>query len=649
MILKALTLENFKGIREPVRIEFAPLTLLFGPNNAGKSTIIQALIYAREIFERGNIDPRTTEMGGDSIDLGGFKNMVYGRDLTKEIRMRFELDGYFFESFGSRGGDYWQQSSYFGPILSSTFPEYDDLIETSFESGSAPDARDYLCQIHQLWVEIVIAWSSQHQRPVVRSYRVGSQNQPDVIIPLEYDDASGRVRCELANLGTIPFGAVPDGERFVNALRRHISTLDSGLTNEQIIEGVQCESKPSKSGFKIRLSTQCLWASLGFPLSWLAEYGYASGFGINVSSPWIEDQLPNELPTELRFRNLTEGVLSQSQNNVVHFIERIIAMTVSESRAALWKLLKDSIYLSSNRVTPTRDSVSSKLFDSRRWPDGRAAWDLLQIDGEDLVRKVSHWLSDPKKFNSGFNIVSRSYRRVDLSGTFSHYLTQLPLLKEHVELSIGAAEIFNNELIIDAFKLFSNAITDIKREWEAEPIETEFWFERLNEYGNTLAVPLQDMGSGMTHLLPVIVAALLPQPLNEYGRRPFGTFGIVAIEEPEAKVHPAFQMVIADLFITQAKLDDDIGHPDGTMFLVETHSEHLMLRCLRRIRETSEGEVPEGEPSLKPEDIAVHFVEPGDDGPRIHRIRIGEDGEFLDPWPRGFFRERSKEIYGDDL
>jgi AAA15 family ATPase/GTPase len=39
MILKALTLENFKGIREPVRIEFAPLTLLFGPNNAGKSTI----------------------------------------------------------------------------------------------------------------------------------------------------------------------------------------------------------------------------------------------------------------------------------------------------------------------------------------------------------------------------------------------------------------------------------------------------------------------------------------------------------------------------------------------------------------------------------------------------------------------------------
>jgi len=43
VILKALTLENFKGICQPVRIELAPLTLLFGPNYAGKSTILKAV------------------------------------------------------------------------------------------------------------------------------------------------------------------------------------------------------------------------------------------------------------------------------------------------------------------------------------------------------------------------------------------------------------------------------------------------------------------------------------------------------------------------------------------------------------------------------------------------------------------------------
>ena len=70
MILKALTLENFKGIREPVRIEFAPLTLLFGPNNAGKSTIVQALMYAREVLERNNCDAGRTEARGRYCGLG---------------------------------------------------------------------------------------------------------------------------------------------------------------------------------------------------------------------------------------------------------------------------------------------------------------------------------------------------------------------------------------------------------------------------------------------------------------------------------------------------------------------------------------------------------------------------------------------------
>lgn len=139
------------------------------------------------------------------------------------------------------------------------------------------------------------------------------------------------------------------------------------------------------------------------------------------------------------------------------------------------------------------------------------------------------------------------------------------------------------------------------------------------------------MGVGVSQVIPVIVAAL------------HNKSGVVAIEEPESNIHPAFQVVLADLFMTQAKANPDV------MFLVETHSEHLMLRCLRRIREANEGQVPAGEPSVRPEDIAVQFVEPSDEGPRIHRIRVDEDGEFLDLWPQGLFPGRTKEIYGDDL
>lgn len=133
-------------------------------------------------------------------------------------------------------------------------------------------------------------------------------------------------------------------------------------------------------------------------------------------------------------------------------------------------------------------------------------------------------------------------------------------------------------------------------------------------------------------LIPVLVAAL------------DNVSNVVAVEEPESNIHPAFQVVLADLFITQAKENQD------ALFLIETHSEHLMLRCLRRIRQTSEGETENDLPDVRPDDIAVHFVEPSERGPVIHRIRIDDDGEFMDPWPpRGFFPERMKEVYGDDL
>ena len=40
------------------------ITLLFGPNSVGKSTILQALHYLREILERSNLDPDVTIAGG---------------------------------------------------------------------------------------------------------------------------------------------------------------------------------------------------------------------------------------------------------------------------------------------------------------------------------------------------------------------------------------------------------------------------------------------------------------------------------------------------------------------------------------------------------------------------------------------------------
>ena len=92
MRLTALTVKNFKGIDEQgIRIDFAPITLLFGPNNAGKSTVIQALYLAREAFCQAEPDLEYAEPSGKGLDLGSFKNYVHRHDLSRTVFIGLEL------------------------------------------------------------------------------------------------------------------------------------------------------------------------------------------------------------------------------------------------------------------------------------------------------------------------------------------------------------------------------------------------------------------------------------------------------------------------------------------------------------------------------------------------------------------------------
>ncbi|EPU2017329.1 AAA family ATPase [Escherichia coli] len=48
MKLTKLVLENFRSVRERQEIDFAPVTLLLGPNSAGKTTILIASDYLQQ-------------------------------------------------------------------------------------------------------------------------------------------------------------------------------------------------------------------------------------------------------------------------------------------------------------------------------------------------------------------------------------------------------------------------------------------------------------------------------------------------------------------------------------------------------------------------------------------------------------------------
>lgn len=88
-------IENFKAIGSRQEFPIKPITLIYGRNSAGKSTIMQALLLLRTIIfsDKGNLRPITElECFDDRIDIGSFEQYVHDQDIDRAIMLdiRFE-------------------------------------------------------------------------------------------------------------------------------------------------------------------------------------------------------------------------------------------------------------------------------------------------------------------------------------------------------------------------------------------------------------------------------------------------------------------------------------------------------------------------------------------------------------------------------
>lgn len=157
-----------------------------------------------------------------------------------------------------------------------------------------------------------------------------------------------------------------------------------------------------------------------------------------------------------------------------------------------------------------------------------------------------------------------------------------------------------------------------------DPRSTRIYHQYLIDLATGVRLGFEDVGYGVAQVLPVL--------LQLFGRQHTS----LHIEQPESHLHPALQAELADAAIISAtKLKNQVA--------LETHSEHLILRLLRRIRETSTNEAPP-ELTLTSNDVAIYYLSPGPQGATTTRIHISADGDFTTPWPKGFFPERLKEL-----
>ncbi len=90
-MLKRLHIKNFKGWEDTGELNLAPLTLFFGANSSGKSSLGQFLMLLKQTAESNDRKAVLYPGGRNSpVQLGSFYDIVYGHDLKRPISFSYQ-------------------------------------------------------------------------------------------------------------------------------------------------------------------------------------------------------------------------------------------------------------------------------------------------------------------------------------------------------------------------------------------------------------------------------------------------------------------------------------------------------------------------------------------------------------------------------
>jgi len=562
MRITKLSLTNFRSFKDTQTINFAPVTLLFGPNSAGKSTVLMALFYLQQILAKGQCNPQRLESLGDKF-VGGFENLVHGRDLNKTIKIKVEYEKSLI------GSTYDAASEAIPEILDHNSPDYVCILMSGI-----------MTEVNKIAVEVEVAWSFSLNQAYVQSYKVWLDEE---FISEITCDQGGRnpLITKINYIHPLIFNSSDD------------FWIESRLEDSGSLHEIHKEPLRSRRPDLVDEDFDEMFFS----------NGYASEFEFEFGSLPLAIQTQNgALPHLNRRLNLAFNSDIQLDNALANDIYSEIVVSPLDN---LLSILNSSLCIGPLRKIPDVTYQPNPYPEQKDWYKGLAAWDHLALKNNNLLFSVHEWMSDQSKLDLGYGISLKAIQQYTEFKSVSSKQEFMAIQNQLNSMVSSSSHYIHEQLsqFDEASASYTYSLMDLK---------------------NNMTVTPADIGVGVSQLLPFVVATLVAKK------------GFIAIEQPELHVHPRVQVAIGDL-LTQAN--------DKASFLIETHSEHLILRLLRRIRETTDNELPEGTKPVTPKDISIVYIEPSDNGVQVRNIEIDEDGEFTSHWPKGFFGERREELF----
>jgi len=673
-MITSLYLEGFKSFGKPVTIDFREITLLYGENSSGKSSILQALQYAREVFCNGNLDCLKTEIGGDFVDLRGFRNFVHGRDESRSVKIGITV-AICNESLAKfclmDSSAAWP----FARWAIDNLPLHETVEQqlrwqivrspgpTESKTLTLPTSK-YLRKTTQMQVVVKIRLSTDvNQNPEMTDICVCVDNQPLIEVSqkdietngLNEKNESKSAQCSLFYQHKLIPPAFPNVEKLDSLCETaeflectdlidcevdddSIGSNDFNFdkkdqTKGELPDSIETHSRHSNPGAPITGSFQpqhdlnnifaqaeqdatAGWRdrieaiAQGEAISWLISpsdidlkelYKFSDNWPV-----WPLSEIIWEVPSPrhngcdindegefyLDVFSRTLGVCDlRDLNYAAIYAGSFMIQALNEISGHLSAMQ----YIGPLRRHYSPPAQHRNKSDERSWADGLGAWDHL-FNSPDSIGLVNKWLSDQSLF--GFDCT----------------------VQTSTNLQVQADEIL---LQIDDEN--AEKITRIMKDLDAGEqviIKSKDGY-RLNS---------TDVGVGFSQVLPIIVAA-----------RGLAC-GCILLEQPELHIHVRLQAVLGDLLATSLERN---GYGDlKRQFIVETHSEALLLRLMRRIRETTKEIVSNG-PRLLCDHVAVYHISKQDGNSIAKRIELDTYGNLTDEWPDDLFEIGYKERFGE--
>lgn len=546
-MLTALHLGNFKAFAETQNIPIRPITLIFGPNSAGKSSIIHSLALAHEASRKGDLDIFRTEVGGSSIDLGGFRQYIHRRQANRRMEW-----GATFDTSRLPGR--------LGELLKPV-----GTISVHLTMGMQLDDEDK-----------PVAGAT----PTVISYELESRGD-----------------------SLIRMSRRPDGNMAVDRLNHEHPVI------KQIIMAVL------ESYTTTQTVTESDYTALQEGIAEIVSALRSTGGKFLPKGISLKDVLSDENQAMLPFFTVSRGEREKDLTKALRFfLPRSLDDLVSGLTKAIGIELERIQYLGPLRSYPPRHLAFSEHDDINWYAGGGYAWDVVRKNLA-VREKVNGWLNNPDRLKTPYELSIQNLLTIDDLGA------EYEELVSSIEERFTGAEPYDWDLFGELYGVLSKLK---KKDSEHAHIQELVLLDKRTE----TRVSHRDVGIGVSQVLPVLVGAYAAQ--NQ----------IIAIEQPEIHLHPALQAELGDVFIESALGDQK------NIFILETHSEHLILRFMRRMRQTYHGK-DTGLPPLKPSDIAVLYVEPNGPGSIVREMPLNEMGELVKAWPGGFFEEGLREQFDD--